>query len=85
VEVGIRELRARLSQWLDQVRAGEELVVTDRGAPVAKLIPLDQPRPFDRLVAVGLVTKAPRRAERRRPKPLPAAGAVSDLVTDQRR
>ena len=46
MEVGIRELRAGLSRWLDRVRAGEELIVTDRGAPVARVTPIDQPRPL---------------------------------------
>jgi prevent-host-death family protein len=85
MEVGIRELRAGLSRWLDRVRAGEELIVTDRGAPVAKVSPIDQRRSFDRLVAAGLVTPPPPRAARRRPEPMRAANAVSDLVADQRR
>ena len=37
---GIAELKAHLSEYLDQVKAGREVVVTDRGSPVAKLVPL---------------------------------------------
>jgi len=37
--VGIRELKNRLSRYLKRVRAGERLVVTDRGEPVAILSP----------------------------------------------
>lgn len=37
--VGVRELRQNLSQYLDRVKAGEDLVVTERGAVVARLIP----------------------------------------------
>ena len=37
--VGIRELKNRLSQYLKRVRAGERLVVTDRGKPVAIISP----------------------------------------------
>jgi prevent-host-death family protein len=85
MEVGIRELRAGLSRWLDRVRAGEELIVTDRGAPVARVTPIDQPRPFDRLVAAGLVTPAAPRTDRQRPRPVHGDGTVSDLVADQRR
>ena len=33
--VGIRELKNRLSQYLKRVRAGERVVVTERGRPVA--------------------------------------------------
>jgi prevent-host-death family protein len=38
-KVGVRELRQNLSRYLDRVRAGEDLVVTDRGQVVARLIP----------------------------------------------
>jgi prevent-host-death family protein len=85
VEVGIRELRAGLSRWLARVRAGEELIVTDRGSPVARVTPIDQSSSFDRLVAAGLVTPARPRADRRSPKPVRAGSVVSDLVADQRR
>ena len=37
--VGVRELRQNLSRYLDRVRAGEALVVTDRNEEVARLIP----------------------------------------------
>lgn len=33
--VGVRELKNRLSQYLKRVRAGERVVVTERGRPVA--------------------------------------------------
>lgn len=37
--VGVRELRQNLSRYLDRVKAGEPLVVTERGHEVARLIP----------------------------------------------
>jgi prevent-host-death family protein len=85
-EVGIRELRAGLSKWIAQVRAGEELIVTDRGAPVARVVPIDRISAYERLVAAGLLDP-PRagRHDRRRPVPVHADGPVSDLVADQRR
>jgi prevent-host-death family protein len=36
----VSELKARLSRYLDRVKAGEEVVITDRGTPVAKLVPI---------------------------------------------
>jgi prevent-host-death family protein len=39
VAVGIRELRNRLSQYLKRVGAGERVVVTHRGQPVAVISP----------------------------------------------
>lgn len=37
---GVADLKARLSEYLSRVRAGEEVVVTDRGVPVARLVPV---------------------------------------------
>src|SRR5947209_3669486 len=39
MQVGIAELRARLSEYLSRVQAGEELIVADRGRPVARIVP----------------------------------------------
>ena len=33
--VGIADLKARLSEYLDLVKSGEELLITERGKPVA--------------------------------------------------
>ena len=41
IQVGIAELKARLSEYLARVQDGEEIVVTDHGRPVARLVPLD--------------------------------------------
>lgn len=38
IHVGIAELKARLSEYVARVQTGQEIVVTDRGRPVARLI-----------------------------------------------
>jgi len=38
--VGVRELRQNLSKYLDRVKAGEDLVVTEHGREVARLVPI---------------------------------------------
>jgi prevent-host-death family protein len=58
VEVGVRDLRDHLSRYLERVKAGEELTVTEHGRPIARLV---APRPRDRwdeLVARGLIRPA---------------------------
>jgi prevent-host-death family protein len=40
-EVNVRDTRDQLARLLDAVEAGEEIVVTRRGAPVARLVPVD--------------------------------------------
>ncbi len=37
--VGVRDLRQNLSRYLDRVKAGDSLVVTERGREVARLVP----------------------------------------------
>jgi prevent-host-death family protein len=39
IQVGIAELKAHLSEFLVRVQQGEEIVVADRGRPVARLVP----------------------------------------------
>jgi len=41
MRVPIGRLKAHLSKYLDHARAGEAVVVTDRGRPVAQLVPLE--------------------------------------------
>jgi prevent-host-death family protein len=84
MEVGVRELRNNLSRYLDRVRGGEEVVVTDRGHAIARVLPLGTERVLDRLIAEGVVTPA-QRPKSRAGKPIKSKGTVSDLVADQRR
>ena len=39
VSIGIAKLKAQLSHYLGLARAGEEVLITDRGMPVARLVP----------------------------------------------
>jgi prevent-host-death family protein len=86
VEVGVRDLKNNLSRYLDRVQEGEEVIVTDRGKPVARLSSLDHSTDrLAELIAAGVVRPA-RRAVRRPPaRRIKPKGSVSDLVADQRR
>lgn len=81
-EVGIRELRADFSAWIRRVRDGEEVVVTDRGKPVARIVPAAGHRKLDELIAAGKVTPARRPRREPLPPPIETEGTVSDLVKD---
>jgi prevent-host-death family protein len=85
MEVGIRELRADLSRYLKRVREGEEIVVTDRGNPIAKISPTNGRSRIDELIAAGVVTPPTNRGPRTVPKPIKIRGGISDLVDEQRR
>ena len=58
--VGVRELRRNLSIYLDRVKAGETLEVTEHGHPVARLTPNPPVRMsiVDRMIAEGRATPA---------------------------
>ena len=57
--VGIRELKNRLSEFLRQVRAGENVLVTDRGEVIAEFSPPGQ-RQSDEIVPAALSALARR-------------------------
>jgi prevent-host-death family protein len=40
----VSELKARLSEYLNQVKAGMEVLITDRGKPIARLVPILRPK-----------------------------------------
>lgn len=56
--IGIRELRQHASRWIRRVRLGESFEITDRGKPVARLVPLGDASELERLVAEGRATEA---------------------------
>ena len=43
VQVGIRDLKARLSEYIRQVRSGQTVVITDHGRVVGRILPAEQP------------------------------------------
>ena len=83
-EVGVRELHDRLSEHLERVERGANIVVTRRGRPIARLAGVTGEDPLEELARRGLITPPARsrREQRARVKP---RGSVSDLVGEQRR
>ncbi|MCV2488049.1 type II toxin-antitoxin system prevent-host-death family antitoxin [Geodermatophilus sp. YIM 151500] len=87
MDVPVSTLRAELADWIDRVRRGEEVVVTDRGTPVARLIAVDSTPLLERLTREGVLGR-PRRTARPTASGAPRARAdrpVSELVGEQRR
>ena len=44
VSVGIKELKTKLSSYVDKVRNGEEIVITEHGKEVALVVPISRER-----------------------------------------
>lgn len=55
-EVGIKELKRDASAIVDAVQAGETIVITRRGTPVARMSPVAAPVRVQQLVDQGLMT-----------------------------
>jgi prevent-host-death family protein len=84
VKVGVKEFRESLASWLDRVEAGEEVVVTDRGKPKARLTPASTQARLTRLAAEGAIT-LPTRPKRALPPPIPVDGSpVTDIILRDR-
>jgi prevent-host-death family protein len=56
--IGIRELRQHASRYLRSVESGETIEVTDRGRPVARLVPLPRGGGIEDLMASGRLATA---------------------------
>jgi len=56
-QVGIRGLKRRLSHYIRRVKAGETVLITERGRPVGRIFPVDAPLQarLAALVQAGLV------------------------------
>jgi prevent-host-death family protein len=85
MEVGVREFRDNLSDWIDRAAAGDEIVVTERGRPRVRLSAATGDEILDRLVREGRATPATRP---RGPLPPPVevdGNPVTDELIRQRR
>jgi prevent-host-death family protein len=58
--VGIRDLKSKLSEYVGRAAGGEEIVVTDRNRPVARLVPYLAVSEVERGIDEGWI-EAPRR------------------------
>lgn len=87
MEVAISELRAHLREWLERARGGNEIVVTDHGIPVARLLGVDATETLQRLTDEGVIARpsSPKRPQARGRRRANATSSVADLIGEQRR
>lgn len=86
--VGIRELKARLSEYLKQVRAGRTITITNRGRPVGRLMPPDQAleKRVQRMIEAGLAEWNGQPLPPVKPSHRLARGkTIADLIIEDRR
>lgn len=86
MDVSVTEFRASLSDWLERTRQGEEIVITERGVPVARVVGIGAVSTLERLIGAGVIdrpTSATRPVAAGRDLPT-AKRPVSDTVVEQR-
>lgn len=85
--IGIRELKSTLSECVREVKAGRTIVVTDRGQPVARIIPegVSLRDRVDALRRAGAIAWSGRRLKMARPAGRNRGSrTVADLVAENR-
>jgi len=88
--VGIREAKVHLSRYLKLVQKGEEVVITDHGRPVGKIVPIgcrDLPltERIDRLVERGIMEPLSGERMAHIPPPIPVPrGAAQAILQEDR-
>ena len=86
MEVTVTEFKASLAKHLDSVKDGQDVIITDKGVPVARLTGVDSSELLASLVKDGLVTiPAEDRAVPRLPQAEAAKDALSSLLGRLRR
>ena len=83
MNVGVRELKAKLSEYLGRVADGESVVVTDRGTPVARLVPFDHGTAVERGIAEGWI-QAPRRTGLQPPVLYRSDMTIAEMLDEDR-
>jgi prevent-host-death family protein len=87
--VGLREANVHFTRYINKVRAGAEIVLTDRGTPVAIIKPITSNEcpleiRLDQLESAGMIHRAKGSLTLSQPVSC-KGGLISDTVTDLRR
>ena len=84
--IGVRELRQNASKYLREVKRGETVEVTERGEPVARLVPIPEESPYERMVAEGRIRPGKGRLSDLGPirKPEPGDRPLSEILACMR-
>lgn len=90
--VGVKELKNRLTQYLRRTKQGEDVVVTERGTPIALIQSIKSAAPsasldarLARLAAQGRVTLPTRRPLRRVRLVRVSGSPISQAILEDRR
>lgn len=83
--VGIREAKINLSKLLKLVRKGKEVILTDRGEPVGKIVPIEaEALPLEarirQLEGQGVIEPGQQRERQKVPLPIPVPDELAQRI-----
>ncbi len=86
MDVGIRELKARLSEYVDRATRGEVFRVTDRGVPRAVLMALPATDNLQRGLAEGWIVRRSQTPPGpfRPAEPTPGSPSTAEMLNEDR-
>lgn len=85
MDVGVRELKQHLSEYLDRAASGERIMVTERGRPKALIVPLPGGDQIRRGLDEGWITPpASTGALPAPPRRVRAEMAIADMMDEDR-
>ncbi len=91
ISAGIKEVKNNLSRLLTRVKAGEDILITDRGRPIARIVQEKQGNQYIRealgqLVQRGLIVLPSRSTPKKHISAVKTTGKhVSEMVIEDRR
>lgn len=82
INAGVREAKMHLSKLLRHVKNGNEVVLTDRGRPVGRIVPIDAKElsleeRIQRLEDQGVLGPPPKGQAKAIPQPIPIADSMA--------
>ncbi|MBW1894825.1 MAG: type II toxin-antitoxin system Phd/YefM family antitoxin [Deltaproteobacteria bacterium] len=90
IQIGIREAKIHLSKFLKMVQQGNEVILTDRGRPVGKIVPIktkDLPisARLKELEDMGLLEVISGRYKKELPSPIPVPDNIAQAFLGEDR
>jgi prevent-host-death family protein len=90
IHVGVREAKISLSKLLKMVKNGNEVILTDRGRPVGKIVPLEEESlPLEvrikRLEEQGVLGTGVEKMQGEIPPPIPLQNGIAQQLLQEDR
>jgi prevent-host-death family protein len=91
ISAGIKNLKNNLSRYIYQVKKGEDILITERGKVIARIIREDPKNislreALSPLIVTGLITLPSQKIEKKISAPVKLTGKpVSEMVIEDRR